>query len=512
MSAPAVLERQPQLQEGLVDRWFTAAELAPDLESEARQRAAILSGSIAVENVVSIQPLEDRSIIEPSTLLSNLRNAAHGDVNADNVVDLCVGTDVAERLYKVKKHTEIPLARDRKTWQFGQNGEALVEVSMNTMRYGNLNPTMWGRTELDAGNAIFLDLAEEEGLLDEFDILIAYATTDDEKTKEDFNFSVDTDSVSLQLLSGSNGNFVLETALVAGKVAPDADSHALETLGKVGADHGVDLSDQDEDSMHSVIMLIPKGSLEDGMASVVEQYDDHAGGTFYGLAEQRQDYKAFAEASLAQDFTKITTSVKQKLFKEVEVMTTPEDAVQRLNYWSGKFGVEAAVLDSSIDSSVFGEAAAPLIDQARFQLNHGNEAAARIYVKEAKKVEESGSCPIASRTEKNGELSDKLSQLDRDDDDSNIETDSEGEVEMTCPYCKETTKGDPCKRIVCENCDADSTDSEIKNRIKADLYRKQLKASKEVKTFERKLEIETLAKLILTKGGPVGDPAHAQNN
>ncbi len=450
--------------------WIRADVYVPELERQAKERAALLVGELALSSVLEVDfvPEDQPTSARPAgtTLRDNVCLAKKGDQDASEILDLCIDTEIAERLFVAGHHTRIPLQYG--TQGFEQKGVSLERVSLNTVEHVDLNDVMYGRVvHGELKNSALFNLMKSHGVLDDYDAVVWSTATADAETASEFNFSQEAATMTVQMLYGQDTDYTLETALVSGKTSPDSERHDMSALNRLANKNGIDISGEDEDSMVQVVWLIPKGSLQHGLASLIEQYDDEAGGTFYGQAEERVDYGEHVVACYGREFGSIKAHIKQQLFAEIESIETPLDVVLRLDQLSRKYCVEAAVLDDRIDERVFGEKAAPYIRQARAEIAEGNYGAAEASITLAKENETSNSCPISLKAKSYGEEGE-------DDFSGGSGEDEGGEREMTCPFCKEKVKGDPCaSSITCSECRSNSQDDELTNVLKAAAYHRE---------------------------------------
>ncbi|MCA9333240.1 hypothetical protein KC960_04735 [Candidatus Saccharibacteria bacterium] len=409
------------------NQWFRADQLYPEMVKQANEITAEFVGSVALEGIVSVDFTQ-----EETTLLDALRKAKSGDLQAREVVRMSVVTDLAERMYKSKNHTRVNL--DFKDGRLTQNGRSNTEVLGNTFRHTNLNEIMYRRAFAEQSNAFLFDRFVQSGITDEFDVLVASATTNDLTTKKRYNFFTKTDTMSLQLLSVSGSQATLDTAFVAGKVASDAKRHDLLAIQKLADNHGVDLLDVSEDDLVQYVILVPKGSLPNGIASIVEEYDVAAGGTFYGEAEPQQDYKSFMDMCLRRNFDDFAEGIVSQLIDEVDKFKDAIEPLKRLGKLAGKTAVLYAVTNIEIDTDIFGEEASQFLKLARVALSNGDLEGFELMLDGAMLTERSNSCPLEYEMLSGGE-------------------DEYGSLEFDCPECHQTNRRMPGQLVAsCQHC------------------------------------------------------------
>ena len=166
------------------------------------------------------------------------------------------------------------------------------------------------------------------------------------------------------------------------------------------------------------------------------------------------------------------------------------DAVIRLDELSGKYGVKYAVENDDVDEAVFGETAAPLIQTARLHYAQGNVDAANNYTMMAQENEDSSSCPF-KKAMNSIEGIDGLDNTEQGNNDS----EASGERKMTCPFCKEETKGDPCAdSITCTKCSASTKCSQQENERRAQKYKDKKAQEEKITKHNMVVKNERLAK------------------
>ncbi|MEI7683194.1 MAG: hypothetical protein WCJ24_02750 [Candidatus Saccharibacteria bacterium] len=448
------------------DIWLTPELAFPELYQNAEIRTAQYLGSMVMQNEVIIEPVErDYS---QSTLLAALQTASLGDESSLRMVKTNVSTDVAERLFKVASQTRVEL--EVTSQGFTQEGRKLTDVLTNTLQHTILNAEMHGRTAGQLKNGFVFEELLRAGVLDTHDALVCEPCPTDEKTRKDYNFFTDTDSMSMQLLRVDGDEAVLETALVAGKKTPQSPRHDMETIQALASQKGLDLIPADVNGTVQYIMLIPKQTVPNFVEDVVAEYDQIAG-TFYGQAKPRRDYNQYADECYQrnQSFNDVVEQITTQLVAEAHIFETPLEAIERLDNLSERYCVKRAQNDHRIDAIVFGPQAAAFIDQARLFIEQGDEVKASQSIVQAQKTAVSGSCPLF----KNSSVSPDDSTIDNSSDNS------EGKSKlkwMSCPHCDARVFADPCASVLkCWDCKA-----KVVNGItfKGDGGSKQRKAEK----------------------------------
>jgi hypothetical protein len=231
----------------------------------------------------------------------------------------------------------------------------------------------------------------------------------------------------------------------------------------VAQERGLVINADDGTDMISQVMLIPKGDIQ-GVEDVVRWYDDALGGTFYGQDKPRQDYRAYAAECLKRNesFNDIVEAITGQLIREAHSFKTPMDALHRLDDLSARHCLREAAMDESIDTTVFGSAAAAHVADMRFFIGRGDVRRAEMAYNKAVEADTSGSCPFIKR--KTGKANDAdtddldrlgLNLSDAEEAAADDEEGSDGKKKMKCPFCKYTEYDDPCaKTLSCGDCRA----------------------------------------------------------
>lgn len=431
----------------------------------AQRRRDQFLGSVALVQVIDIQPPAEAS---PATLLGDVCEASRGNKQALRRVHTNVRTDVAERLFKAGHQTSVQL--ERTPGGFEQDGLPLTAVHHNTLEHMPLNDIMRARTQSELGNIFLFEELDDAGIFETHDAVVFSATPTDAETRQDYNFFTDTDSLSIQYLKKTGDtSFVMETAMVAGKTAPDAQRHDLRAVRQMLHDAGMHDTYFSENQALRFVMLVRKtpGS---GVHTIVERYDDIVGGTFYGEYKPRQDYGEYRKVceNRSKDFDSIVSNVVHDLIAEASTLTNAYEAIERLDELSDKYCVNAAIERGDIDEKVFGKAAAEYIRRARIHKQNGDYVQLEQALQNAVATSESSSCPFKLIGKQEDEDSKKAGAL---------EELLSGKKSMTCPFCKERTTGDPCAAAIeCTKCSASTKLSAAENQRRAKAYRQNKKS------------------------------------
>lgn len=426
------------------EKWELAATAHPEIQEKAWQKTAQLIGGMAIRGTVEGFVPPERS--NESSLMAATQQAALGDEASLRVVTRNVGTDVAERLFKAGHQTKVDM--EFVDGNLEQDGRPLVDIHRNTLEHTVLNDEMMSKTTFELQGVVLAQLLYRAGILTKYNLLLCSPSstrmTPEEKRR--YGMFVDTDSCSIQLLSTNGSQATLETAFVAGKVAPNAPRHDIKAIQALAAAHGITIDTSDGTEMLQHVMLIPKEQAP-GVANVVEWFDDAAGGTFYGQDKPRQDYQAYAESCYerSKDFDGMVQDIVAQLVSESHTFMTPMDAVLRLDELSAAASRKRALHDNSIDVAIFGAKAAEQIQEARFFMERGQIDRAEMAMAKAAALDESGTCPLFKGSSSAG----------GEGGGSSSQEEIGGKKWGHCPYCKALVYVDPCaKRISCWDCTA----------------------------------------------------------
>lgn len=396
--------------ENISARWLRADETFPEHYQEAVARTQAFAGSIAVDRHVEVLPVPET--IDATTLKAAAQMASLGDEASVELVKNSVRTDLSERLFKSKNETLVFFDFDGN--HMTQNGRRNIDVFGNSLRFTNLNEIMQGINLAEMTNMQLIDILAAYGVLDKFDALVSSHAPTDTVTKKRYGF-FDNDAVSLQLYSKDGNQASLHTAFVAGKVSTDAPRHDLEAMKTVAASHGIDLWEVPAEERVRLVLLIPKGTLQNGVTDIAKEFDDAAGGLFYGEAEPRQDYVEFSRRCLERTFEDIVDRITEQLIAEAWAFDEPMDAPRLLNKLSGAAAVMYALENDDINAKIFGTEGAEYLTLARLARDIGDNAGLEEMLYMAMKTEQSASCPL-----------DMMSGG----------FDSKGALNFECPSCK----------------------------------------------------------------------------
>lgn len=446
-----VLER-----EGVrLDQWHLASSAFPEVQESSRLQSLQFLGGVAIKGEQDALPLPET--VNPNTLLADVQLATLGDEKAKSNIRTNAATDVAERLFKAGHQTKVAMQISGGVLQ--QNNRRMLDVNRNTLEQTRLISEMVVRTRQETENLHMFQNLHQAGVLEDFHAVVfsTASTTMSKAEKEEYNFFTDTETCSIQMLSAEGEAAMLETALVAGKATPASERHDLQAIQKLARDWGIELSLTDGNEALKHIFLIPK-SFAQGVEDIVALYDQAIGGTFYGQAKPKQDYKAYADYCKQQNesFNEIVEAITAQLLLEAPALKTPLDAILRLDALSERHCVRRAVQDDAINETVFGQKAALDIQEARFFLQIGDFGRAQMALQKAQKNAVSGSCPLSKRKKIDdiNELSDEAEAGIEDSKDGKDSWDwKQGVCRVercsTRPY---NTEVGPCD--VCRKCQA----------------------------------------------------------
>lgn len=408
------------------ENWQRADIAYPELAREASEQASQFLGHIAIDQLVQVEPVN--IAVNASTLLAAAQMGRLGDKTSQEVVFMSAVTDLPERLLKSKNETVVRM--QIVDGHLVQNDRKNIDVFGNVFLHTQLNDVMFGISRAQLTNAYLFDELISKEVLDSSDALVISCAPTDLATKKKYGF-FDNDAVSMQLLIKDGDEAELQTAFVAGKVAPDAPRHDMQAIKTVARENGYDLQGVSEEQMVKFVFLIPKGSLPNGVTTIVEQFDDANGGTFYGEAEPRQDYEAFSKMCRSRDYSEIAWGIARQLMDDSVNFKEPMDALRRLNKLSGRAAVLYSMDNYDIDTRIFGPEASEYVQLARHALEIGDVTGFEKMLSLALITERSSSCPF----------------------DMSGGFDSMGSLRFECPSCNATnTRPYEGKLSRCQSC------------------------------------------------------------
>lgn len=396
----------------------------------SRARAKRFIGSIATEASVEVSYAGGE---QHASLKEALANACEGDVEARQLAEMNVRTDVIERTIKAGHVMSVrqEVNAQGQLMQYGQTGRT---IQANSLRYASRNPHIRERTEAEARNLFRIEDAHRQQLLDDH-VFVVISRAADNMSDQDMHregFFVDTMSVALQATSANaDGSLTTESAFVAGKRHRDAERHDGETVMRLGRLLGVDLSGKSAAEIIDTPLLVPKSLMQNGVIDIVRLYDEAAGSdTFFGQDKPGHDYLAYVERCRQRE-AELEPTVQEivaELIAESASFRTPLDATRRLHELSEAALVRRALYDHAIDTTVFGLESAEYIQAARYYAEQGEWDRAGEFMTKAVDSADSSSCPGGGvKSSENG-----------DSDASENTAGKDGDCEFTskeCPLC-----------------------------------------------------------------------------
>lgn len=438
-----VAKTQPVSSFNDAPNWVTTApRLLTELDQEAaaRHKASALIGAVAVG---AWQPEQSAGLETNKPVIQSLheaiQSAARGDKQGRKYAEASAGTDVLERTIKAGHviSAKVDIAADGSLWQNGQDD---LTIQANSLRYGSTLPGMDQRTEAETRNSFRIKAALQAGLLEDNVILVASRAPDDmtQQQMKQAGFFTDTMSCSFQLISKSGNQLVIESAFVAGVKEPEMLRHDGQTIARLGAKLGLSLEGLSATELLDRPILLPKSFARNGVIDIAALYDECAGGNvFFGQRVPKQDYVTFREQcrKREQSYQTDIAAIVDELIAEAPTIKSAVEATVRLNKISGKRMIMRAATDLSIDSYVFGRAAAGHIEMARWHEQNGNYELARREQFRAIEQDQSSSCPgvakprnASSATETDEQLGVEKVSKSAEDGDCTFESDE-------CPEC-----------------------------------------------------------------------------
>lgn len=394
MAQAATLERLDYATPEALGAQFPPAVIeVPLLESDkqVRLRTAQFIGAAAVGGCAETSRIE----APIASLHDALHRAAEGDQAGRRLVETNVSTDVIERTIKtghVMQKTPLMITKEGKLLQYGQTMDS---IQANSLRLAADHPVMRARTEAEARNACRIEHLNNQSYFDDYSFVVFSRA----ENLPEFGFFTETMSVSMQVTSKQADGLALESAFVSGVAQPGGKPHDEATILRLGRMLGVDLSGKTAAEIIDTPLLIHNSLLPNGVIDLVQMYDQAAGGTFFGEDRQPHDYLAYLQSchEREQTFAPRVRRITAELIAAAREIDTPLTAVRLLHDISEKHMVKQAIVDTSIDSRVFGQVSGSYIEQARRAVERGDLEVAEAYGRSAIKTADSSSCPSAIR-------------------------------------------------------------------------------------------------------------------
>lgn len=359
------------------------AERIDQLPSDTltRARAHRFIAHVAMDDVY-IDPCADEA---PNTsLLESIRRANEGDNEARASARMNTHIAVIEALIKSGHITRVEMTRnDHGNWL--QYGQAMLHVSANALRtqLARKYSGVMDRTEAETLNGQRIEDLGRANVLDDHYVFVPSLVPSEEEIPTDVainevGFFGDTMTAALQLTSTNGHEGEVESAFVAGVTETKGPRHDIEVMRKMYELAGYDASNWQPIDFLRNPLLIHKSNLPNGIADLVQLYDQLASQItskqlFFGQETKARDYVGFSEVCRQREtgMESITEKVLTSLLDGGQDLTSPEEAVILLAKLVGPLGVEYAVNDLSIDPLVFGPDSAEFIYQARFYQQEG---------------------------------------------------------------------------------------------------------------------------------------------
>lgn len=428
------LERAPFLQLAELSGVLSLADLPEDeiLRYQANRHIRSL-GSVALAQEFDSDP---ETQTPNDTLLTAIKRGAEGDREAVQMVATNVGSDFSERVLKAGEITKYYLHKNAKG-ELMQFGQSYGSIYANTLRLTPTLSKMRPRTEAETRNADRIKYWHEQNVLEDNYVVVFSPCPDNMTDTElsDAGFFAETKTMAIQATTAEVESVSIESAFVAGVIGAGAERHDITKIIKLAAKLGIDYRDKSADQIIDSPLLIPKSLMPNGVIDLVALLDD--GETFFGEDKPQQDYLEFRQFcdERRKSFANDVRIVTEKLLDEVDKITTPLQAIQRLGKLSGAQMVKRAIKDKTIDERVFGSEAAGCIEYARFQASMGNQLAVTLAEAKAIQTETSNSCPsgVLRQSEIDQNILDLLEQGDKNEsEESDNESDDFGPLKFKC--------------------------------------------------------------------------------
>ena len=408
--------------------------VVPELKSDefARKRAERIIRSVggyAVETVSTSKAGENGSLYEA------LQSASLGGQEAKKMLRVNATTDLFERMVKAGFVISVDLGQNERG-QIVQHGQTAEQIQSNSLAYGSKNAKMQQRYKAEVNNAMRMEQANREGLLDTHAFVVFSQCPDDMSNEEIENeqFFVHTKSMSVQVTTKHGDKLQTESAFVAGVHTKDAERHDGHMVEHVAKRWGVRLPVGATELLDTPL-LVPKEMIQNGVVDIVQILDE-ATGTFFGLDEPRQDYRAFRQECKKREEAMATKveEVVETMIRRAPTIKNAVEASQLLNKISAQVALEHAVEDKRIDARVFGTEAAWLVQDARAHYALGEIHRVAQVTQRALRVETSSSCPGGVRSSQPGQEYDALGENGEDESKTDTPEDCDF-ISKECPKC-----------------------------------------------------------------------------
>ncbi len=431
-----------------IPQWSRVDQAFAEQYRQATYEQQIFLGGLAVNACV-----ETSEQINDSTMLSVVQGAKLGDPAKLRMMKTNIGTDIAERMFKIGL-SEVAL--EFRQGRLLQEKQPLRDISANSLRYSVANPEMTRRFLYDNQHVFVVEALQPTGILDTHDAIV-YSTTPTNmsaKEKADYGLYVDTESCAIQRFSLSGEKAVLETAFVAGKPTPTSERQDIAIIRQLAEQSGVILPTNDGTDMLQYMVLVPKSDIPNGLIDIIKRYDAISG-TFFGEAKPRRDYDAYAVECKTRTkvFAGVIEQIMNQMLAEAHLYKTPLEVVMRLDELSEHFCVKFAANHREVNTAVFGKTSALHLEEYRFFMDRGDTTRADESLIKAQATAKSGSCPLF-----------KSGSSESDTNSGTNVQESKGKKMMNCPFCKARVYDDPCAKILsCWDCKAHVVNGKVKS-------------------------------------------------
>ena len=155
---------------------------------------------------------------------------------------------------------------------------------------------------------------------------------------------------------------------------PDEERPDIAIVKEMYKELGFNIDEMSVNEILATPLLISKRLVPNGVVDMVELFDRIKGGSFFGNSNvEPQDYVEFAEFCRSREAK--LDEVVQEIIEELlldERINSPLDAIDALFEITKAKVIRGAVLDSSVDASIFGESARVTIEEAREHIAMGD--------------------------------------------------------------------------------------------------------------------------------------------
>jgi hypothetical protein len=262
-------------------------------------------------------------------------------------------------------------------------------------------------------------------------------------------FFSDTLTGVFQGTTASEDEITIQSAFVSGTHNPSEVNNDerpdIDAIKKVYEHLGFDVSNMSVTELLGTPLLIHKKYMPNGIVDFVELFDK-VNGTFFGRKDlpkvgYQEQIKISAEREARLEPS--TIEIDEELIASADQLQDPTDASKLLYKLVADKVIKLAGEDNTIDETVFGSEAAPLIRHARLLKSKGFDDGARYILQKAREVAIVTMCGIGGKSDQN--LLGEDQQTLKEDGEINLENVENMNGNIRCYKCREKV---PKRKVV----------------------------------------------------------------